>query len=191
MKVLLKAGAEGPAATSILVLPREAETTFETLSGEAEHRGFVAEVEKSVVSAAISAAVMNRGYQGRSAETLFEATESMARALNPCEVGSRIGLRFLGRSCSLDVSQAKSINRAPGLDEGDQVTIGPPVAETFVNARGCVISIRGEAVQVELDAGDRERIERSTIRRLPPVTIFPRVCVERADSDGLDSPLKL
>lgn len=125
MRVLLKEGAEEATATSILLAPQEAETTF--VAGEAERNGIV---------------VDSHGW-------------------------------------ALDTSQAKLLDRAPRLAEGEQIAVGPPVAETFVNARGRVVSIRGDGVQVELDAGDRERIERSTTRRLPAVTTFPRRCVER------------
>lgn len=179
MRVLLKAGTEEAGASTILVLLQGGETTFETLSGEAERQGVLAEVERSAVGSAISAAVIGRGARGRSAETLLAAAEWMARALGPYEVDSRIGLHFHDRGCALDTSQARWIDRAPGLAEGELVTLGPPISETFVNARGRVVSIRGEGVGVELDADDRERIERSTIRRLPPVMTFPRLCVER------------
>jgi hypothetical protein len=184
MRVLLKASAEEAGASTILVLPPEGETMFETVSGEAERHGTVGEVERSAVGRAISAAVLGRGPRGRSAETLFGAAEWMARALGPYEVGSRIGLHLHGRGCTLDTSQANRIDRAPGLAEGDEITLGPPISETFINARGRVLSIRGDGVQVELDAGDRDRIERSTIRRFSPVTTFPRLCVERVTARG-------
>ena len=180
MRILLREGAEHAGAASILVLPQEGETTFETLSGQAERQGIVTEFERLLVGRAIGAAFTGRGRPSRSAQTLFEWTEWMARALGPYETGSRIGLRFLRRGCALDTSQAEQIDRAPGLAEGQQITLGPPISETYMNARGRVVSLRGERVEVELDAGDRERIERSTIRPLPSPMTFPRLCVERA-----------
>jgi hypothetical protein len=178
MRVLLKEGAKEATAMSVLVVPQHAEATLVTLCGVVELHGIVGEADRAAVGKAIAAAIAHRPGD-RSAETLLEEAEWMARALGPYEVGSRIGLRFLSRGWALDTSQAATIDRAPGLAEGEEIAVGPPVAEAFVNARGRVVSIRGDGVQVELDAGDRERIERSTISKLPAVTTFPRHCAER------------
>jgi len=58
--------------------------------------------------------------------------------------------------------------------------VGPTISpRTFLNARGRVVSIKGDKVQVELDAGDRDRIERATGKPERETIPFPLVCVEK------------
>ena len=64
------------------------------------------------------------------------------------------------------------------LSRDGVVAIGPPMAESLVNARGRVTSFLGASVWVELDPADRDRIERSTSRKLPPESLVPRYCIE-------------
>jgi hypothetical protein len=61
------------------------------------------------------------------------------------------------------------------------VAIGPSVSpKVFMNARGRVEYIRCDnTVEVELDASDRDRIERATGKRVPKVRKFPRACIEK------------
>lgn len=177
MRILLTAGATEPTPATILIIRQEAETVFETISGDAYRRGVVAEVEHRVVGAAIAAA-MGSARRGRSPSEVFEDADWLARALSPYEPGSEIGLEILRNGWTLDTSRATWTDRAPGVSEGDVVVIGPPMPESLVNARGRVASFREESVWVDLDPADRERIERSTARKLPPASLVLRYCIE-------------
>ena len=183
MKVLLKEGAEKATAASILVLPQLIETTLETLSGEAvSDGGIVAEADYAVVGAAINTGAKERAAQSITAKTLLKEVKWMAKALGEYEIGSKIGLHITGRGCALDDSEAKRINRAEGLSEGDVIAVGPTISpRTLMNARGRVVSISGDRVEVELEAGDPDRIERATGKELAEHTSFPLVCVEKVE----------
>lgn len=181
MRVLLKEGAEKATAASILVLPQLGETTLETLSGEAvSNGGIVAEAEYAVVAGAINTGAGDRAAQAITPKKLLKEVEWMAKALGPYEIGSKIGLRFTGRGCALDDSEAQRMNRAEGLAEGDTIAVGPTISpRTFMNARGKVVSIKGERVEVELDPGDRDRIQRATGKGVTEHPTFPLACVEK------------
>ncbi|HEY2333624.1 MAG TPA: hypothetical protein VGH58_01280 [Solirubrobacterales bacterium] len=181
MRVLLKEGAEKATAASILVLPQEIETTFGTLSGEAvPEGGIVAQADYSTVARAVATGAKDRAAQSATPEELFKQAVWMARVLSSYEVGSKIGLQIIGRGWALDASEAKRIDRAEGLSVGDAIAVGPTIdSQTLINARGRVVSFIGERVWVELDAGDRDRIERATARKQPKCLSFPRLCVEK------------
>lgn len=178
MRVLLREGAERPSAESIVIFPHEIETSPVTLCGEAARGGIVAEADTSPLEI-VNRLITRCGPQADEPEKLIWEVTWMAKALGPYEVGSRIGIHLFANGWSLDTSEATPIDRAPGLAEGDAISIGPPQEDAFVNARGTVASLAGELVWVELDAGDRERIERTVIKRLPRRMSFPRLCVER------------
>jgi hypothetical protein len=183
MRVLLKDRAEKATATSILVLSQEIETTFETLSGEAvPDGGIVAEADYSAVAHAVNAGAKDRATQAITPKALLKQVEWMARALSPYELGSRIGLRIVGHGWALDDSEAKRIDRAEGLSEGDTIAVGPSISpKRFMNARGHVISINDESVLVELEPGDRDRIRRATGKEQAKHVSFPRICVEKVE----------
>jgi hypothetical protein len=181
MRVLLKEGAERATAASILVLPKEVETTFVTLSGEGVPRGgIVAEADYWIVVDAVNTAAKGRAAQTITAKKLLKQVKWMNRALCPYETGSKIGLHILSHGWTLDVSEAKPINRTEGFSEGDTIVVGPAISSMkLMNARGRVVSINSESALIELEAGDRERIERATGRRLPKHTSFSLVSVEK------------
>ncbi len=182
MRVLLKEDAEKATAASILVLPQEIETTFETLSGEAvPDGGIVAEADYSTVALAVNTGAKDRA-QTITPKKLLKQVEWIARALSPYEVGSKIGLHIVGDGWALDASKAKRIDRAEGLSEGDTIAVGPTISpRRFMNARGRVISINDESVLVELEAGDRDRIHRATGKEQAKCVSFPLVCVEKVE----------
>jgi hypothetical protein len=181
MRVLLKDGAEKATAATIIVIPQEIETTFVTLAGEAvPEGGIVSEADYSTVALAVDTGAKHHSTQTATSNELFEQAVWMARILSAYEVGSRIGLHIIGRGWALDTLEAKRIDRAEGLAEGDRIAVGPTIdSQMLVNARGRVISFNDEAVWTELDAGDRDRIERATARTQPKCLSLPRVCVEK------------
>jgi hypothetical protein len=181
MKVLLTEGTEEASAASILVIPQVPETTFETLSGKAQDRGIVAEAHYAAVMKAVNTAVWERAVPRITSEGLLKEAEWMARALDTYEVGSRILLGVTDRGWYFDASQAKRVDRAVGLAEGDVIAVGPSASREWLNARGRVVSIGPEQVHVELQAGDRERIERATCKKLPERTVFSRFLVEKVE----------
>lgn len=183
MRVLLKEGAEKATAATIIVLPQEVETTFATLAGEAvPEGGIVGEADYSAVALAVGTGAKHHATQTATSKELLEQAVWMARILSSYEVGSKIGLHIIGHGWALDTSEAKRINRAEGLAEGDRIAVGPTIGpQTLVNARGRVVSFSEERVWVELDAGDRDRIERATARTQPKCSSFPRVCVEKVE----------
>ena len=188
MKVLLKDGAEEATATSVLIVPRRIDDAFETLSGEAVPHGFVAEADEGPLRAAINAGARERGDQFLTAKDLQKETQWMSKALAELEVGSKIGLTDKGGgTLTLDVSEAKKINRAEGLAVGDLVAIGPWISpKAIMNARGRVVSIEGDTVDIALDAGDRDRYERATGKPLSRQTTFHISTIEKV-AEGSDS----
>lgn len=180
MRVLLKEGADEATAATILVLPQLIETTLETLSGEAvSDGGIVAEAEYEVIADAINTGARSRDAQSISPKRLLKEVEWIARAISPYEIGSKIGLRVTASGCALDDSLAKRTNRAEGLAEGDTIAVGPVSPKKFLNARGWVIAIEGDRVEVELEAGDRDRIQRTDGKEVPKRTTFPLSCIEK------------
>lgn len=186
MKVLLKDAAEEATATSVLIIPRRIDDAFETLSGEAVPHGFVAEADEGPLIDAINAGARERGDQFLTAKDLQKETQWMSKALAELEVGSKIGLMDKGGgTLTLDVSEAKKINRAEGLAVGDLVAIGPWISpKTIMNARGRVVSIKGDKVGVAVDAGDRDRYERLTGKQLAQRTTFPLNTIEKVPEGG-------
>jgi hypothetical protein len=178
MKVLLKEGAKKATATTILILPRLDGKTLETLAGKAVPHGIVAEADDKAVLDAVNAC--DRTEQFISGRDLYKAARWMYKALGEYENGSKMSLEQTDRGNTLDDSEAKRINRVEGLTKGDTIAVGPTISpRTFLNARGRVVSIKGDKVEVKLDAGDRDRIERATGNLERETIPFPLVCVEK------------
>jgi hypothetical protein len=177
MRVLLKEGSEGPSAASSLYIPQEPETVFVTIAGESAREGIVGDVRRAAVIRALSSVGFKHNVD---LTAMLKDLEWLARALSAYEVGSPIGLHILARGWALDHSKATRVDRAKGLREGDTITVGPTISpREFCNARGRVVSIDGELVWVELDDGDRDRIERATSSSVKVPTSLPLACVER------------
>lgn len=174
MKVLLHDGATKATAQTMIVIALEVEAVLCTLAGRPVRLGIVAEADGTDVQTAVAAALPG--------ERTWDEVTWMARALGSWEVGSRIGLNIFPRGWALDTSEAIRVERAMGLRKGDTVIIGPPADEEIMNARGRVISMTGDLVGVELASGDRDRLERSRVRKVPAVVYPPRHCVEKASS---------
>ncbi len=178
MKVLLREGAKKATATTILILPRLGGSTLETLAGKAVPHGIVAEADDKAVLDAVNAC--NRTDEFITGRELYKAATWMYKALGEYEDGSKIGLRVTGRGNALNDSEAKRVNRTEGLAKGDTVAVGPTISPgTYMNARGRVVAVKGDKVQVELDAGDRDRLERATGKPQRKTVPFPLVCVEK------------
>ncbi len=182
MRVLLKEGADAATSESILVLPQLTGATLETLSGDAVAKGVVAEVDGKTVTSALEAGARARKDEFVTAIDLRKGVNWLHKALTVYELGSKIGLKPTPRGFTLDESEAKLINRAVGLANGDTIGVGPRISpKAFMNARGRVLSIKGDKVEVKLEAGDRDRIQRATGKELPEHTTFPLACVEKVE----------
>jgi hypothetical protein len=180
MRVLLKEGADAATSESILVLPQLTGSMFETLSGESVSKGVVAEVDRKTVTSALNAGARSRKDEFVTAKDLQKDVKWLAKAVGEYELGSKIGLEPTPRGFMLDESEAKRINRAEGLTTGDTIAIGPTISpKTFMNARGRVVSTKGDKVEVRLDDGDRDRIQRATGKGVAEITTIPRNGVEK------------
>jgi hypothetical protein len=179
MRVLLKEGAAGATPDSILVLPRTGDT-LETLTGDPVAKGLVTEVDEPTVFGALADAVRARSDEFLSAKDLKRVLKWLHKATGDYEAGSKIGLTPTPRGFVIDDSEASRIERAANLAEGDTIAIGPPIKpKTYLNARGSVISIIGDRVEVELDRGDRDRLERATGKPIPERPKIPLACIEK------------
>jgi len=82
---------------------------------------------------------------------------------HPVQLDPAPGAPDLADLYVLDDSEATRIDRAKGLKVGERVAIGPAAKpKVLVNAHGTAIAIDGKKVEVEIDAGDRDRLERAT-----------------------------
>jgi hypothetical protein len=182
MRVLLKEGATKASETTILVLPPLAGDEFETLSGEKASRGIVAEANSKEVVRAVGAAVKQRDDPYLNSKDLLKDLRWLNKALAEYEKGSRIGLKAKGGSYVLDESEAKFVDRAEGLAEGDAVAIGPTITpRSLTNVHGKVVSIEGDQVTIEVDAGDRDRFERSVGKGLHERITVDIRCAEKVE----------
>lgn len=182
MRVLLIKPDAEPSSRSILVLPQLGGSDFETLAGERVDLGFVAEVPGEPLTEAVYAGAKERGDDDTTAKDLTDDVRWLHKALADYELGSKIGLNIdaRGEGYLLDDSHATRINRAEGLKEGDEVAIGPAIRpKTFFNAHGRVVSIDGDMVQVHLDPGDRDRVERGTGKTAKETMSFPFAGLEK------------
>ncbi|HUC06494.1 MAG TPA: hypothetical protein VMR96_00245 [Solirubrobacterales bacterium] len=119
--------------------------------------------DEKTLTTAIKAGVKKRGNDYVDTKALVKGVQWMDKALADYEQGSKIGLDVSKSGYALDDSEATPINRAEGLTEGDTVAIGPRVSpKALMNARGQILSIDGDKVEVELEAGDRDRFQRAT-----------------------------
>jgi hypothetical protein len=127
---------------------------------------------------------LKAGARRRAGEFGFSGTRDLrdlAEALVEFELDSQFCLKVKGDSYALDDSKATRIDLAERLTWEDRVVIGPSVTpKTFMNARGRVDYVNTDnTVGVELDAGDRDRIERATGEQVPMLIKFPRACIEK------------
>jgi hypothetical protein len=164
MRVLLTSTDATPTAHTILVLPQDGDgDSFETLSGESVEAGFVTEAENELLTEAVNGSARERAKQGINAKALAADIRWLHNKLAECEHGSKLGLILERGGYVLDDSEATRIDRAKGLKEGDRIAVGPAAkSNTLINAHGMVIAIDGKQVEVEIDAGDRDRLERAT-----------------------------
>lgn len=182
MRVLLKDATKEPTAENILVSPQRTVDSFETLSGATAPFGFLADVDYETVTRAVKVGSRRRAGEFRfSIQGMAQDLRKLAEELGKYELGSKLGLRVKGDSYVLIDGEATRIDRAGGLTWEDRVAIGPLVSpKVFMNARGRVEYIRCDGtVEVELDASDRDRIERATGKRVPKVRKFPLACIEK------------
>lgn len=176
MRALLTKPDAEPSAETVLVLPQLGGEDFETLAGERVGFGFVAEVPGEPLTEAVYAGTKKRDDDDTTAKDLTDDVRWLHKALADYELGSKMGLSIdpRGDGYLLDDSEATRINRTEGLEEGDEVAIGPAIRpKTFFNAHGRVVSIDGDTVQVQLDPGDRDRVERGTGKTAKEVMSFP------------------
>jgi hypothetical protein len=182
MRVLLKEGATKATETTILVLPQLDGAEFETLSGKKVPRGIVAEADPKEVTAAVGIGAKKRGNPYVTAKELFKDLRWLNKALAAYEEGSPIGLKTQGGTYVLDESEAKFIDRAEGLAEGDAVAVGPTIKpRSLTNIHGKVISIKGDKVTIEVDAGDRDSFERAVGKDLTEQITIPLGCAEKVE----------
>ena len=182
MRVLLTEPGAHPIAATILVVPQVGGSAFETLSGRRQATGVVAEADNETLVKALSAGLGERDDYAVSAEKMRGDLRWIHKELADYEPGSKIGLGVdpKGRGYVLDGSEAVRINRAEGLAEGDAVAIGPKARpKALFNARGRVISINGAEVEVQVDPGDRDRIERATGKTVDERMTFHILLIER------------
>ncbi len=180
MRVLLKEGADAATSDSILVLPQLTGSTLETLAGDPVAKGLVAEVDSRSVTAALNAGARSRKDEFVTAKNLQKDVRWLSKAIADYEIGAKIGLTPTARGFALDVSEANRINRAEGLAPDDKIAVGPNVSpKAWMNAHGRVLSINGGRVEVELDPGDRDRLQRATGKEITERTSLPLTCVEK------------
>jgi hypothetical protein len=180
MRVLLKEGADAATSDSILVLPQGLGNTLETLAGDPVAKGLVAEVDERTVTSALNTAARSRKDEFVSAKDLQKDVRWLNKAIGEYEVGAKIGLTPTARGFALDVSEATRINRADGLAVDDEIAVGPNISpKAWMNAHGRVVSIKGGRVEVQLDPGDRDRLQRATGKEIPERPALPLGSVEK------------
>lgn len=185
MRVLLTSTDADPTSDTILVLPQDGTgDNFETLTGDRFAAGFAAEADNALLTEAVNASARQRADEGVRAEGLAADVRWLHKALADCEPGSKIALKVERGGYVLDDSQATRIDRAKGLRVGDRVAIGPAVAarkKILVNAHGKALAIDGKQVEVEIDAGDRDRLERATGETVRETETFHIGFLEKLD----------
>lgn len=182
MKVLLKQGAEAATPATILLPAVLRNAAFESLIGEAiafGEKAILADADEPSVLAAVNEATRERE-DGVTAKQLAGHLRHLNKALADYETGSKIGLQDADEGVGFEVSEARRVNRAKELAKNDLVVAGPSIRPLpYMNARGKVVSIGGGNVEVELDPGDRDRIERARGRRIAACLTMPVSCVEK------------
>jgi hypothetical protein len=178
MKILLKEGASTATHQTILVLPQGLGTKFETLAGDEVDAGIVSEADSASLNAAINTGARERDDERIPPQHLLKEVTWMAKALGELEPGSPIGLISTRKGYKLDVSKAQRITYAEGLKEGDLIVVGSKAPQAYMNARGWVTSINGERVEVELEAADRDRIQRVLGKDVPTPLSIHIECLE-------------
>jgi hypothetical protein len=183
MKVLLKEGADTPTPATILVPSSRGEAAFETLIGEtlpSIGKGVIAEFDEPAVIAAVNEAAAERDDEFVTAKDLARHLRHLNKGFGDYEIGSKIGLQETDGRVLFDDSGARRVNRAEGLAKGDLIAVGPSVRpKAYMNARGTIDSIGGGTVEIILDAGDRDRIERDRGKRVAERLTMPVGCAEK------------
>jgi len=182
MKVLLKEGSDRPTPATILV-PSWRGDAFETLIGEtipATRKGVIAESPEGPIVDAVHVAAKERDNPIVSSKDFIGSLRHLNKGLGDYEIGSKIGLKEVKGRTVFDDSEAKRVDRAGGLARGDQIAIGPSIRpKAYMNARGTVVSVGGGKVEVDLDPGDLDRIERERGKPIAERQSIPVSCVEK------------
>lgn len=180
MWVLLKEGARTATLNSILVAPRVGRCTLETLRGKPVAKGIVARIDERAVTTAVERAASVRREESVSSEEMLRDLRKLHSALGDYKVGSKIGLQPSRGALTLDVSEATAIDRAADLAIGDTIAIGPAISPlAWMSARGRVLWFEAAGVIVELDPGDRNRLERALGREVSQQPTIPFESVEK------------
>jgi hypothetical protein len=186
MKILLTDVSADPGPDTLVVFPGRPNGSLTTLRGDHAHRAFIAQAHSRDVEQAVHRAITGPEEDGEDrwdeVDDLLHDLSSMARSLLGYRDGSPVGVRAVNDFVtSLDLSEAGEL--VPDLAVGDPVVITAPSDRNLVNARGRVGSIVGRRVLVELDRGDRDRLERSWGQDMESATIsVPRRWVEPVET---------
>ena len=182
MRVLLTDPDAEPSSATVLVFSQVGGSSFETLAGESVDAGFVAEVDGDVLTDAVYSGARERDDEYVTPKNLTDDVRRIHRALADFQPGSKFGVKMNpgGDGYTLDDTEATQINRAEGLEVGDEVAVGPSVSpKTFFNAHGKAVSITGDTVEVALDPGDRDRVARATGKTVSETISFPLAGLEK------------
>lgn len=180
MKILLTQGAEGATADTIVVLPMALGRTFETLTGDPVDNGFVGEADADTVTEALRAALTTRRDEFISAKDVLKDLRWLSKALVDCTLGSKVGMAVTPAGFKLNFSEATRIDRAENLAVGDPIAVGPNISpKAWMNVHGRVTAIRGDRVVVDLDPGDRDRLQRAIAKRVAAQATLPISSVEK------------
>jgi hypothetical protein len=182
MKILLTEVSVDPGPDTLVVFPGGTDAKLTTLRGALVSRAFVARAHARDVGKAVDEAIIG---PGETEEECWDAVDDMlhdlssvARSLLGYRDGSPVGVQAVNDFVtSLDLSEASEM--VPTLAVGDPVVITAPSDRNLVNARGRVGAIVGGRVLVDLDPGDRDRLERSCGQEMESGTVsVPRRWVE-------------
>jgi hypothetical protein len=183
MKVLLKEGASTPTPANILIPSLSEDATFETLIGEtipSADKGVIAEFDEASVIEAVNEAAGERDDAILTPKELVSHLRHLNKGFGNYEVGSKIGLQGTKGQVLYDNSEAVLVDRAKGLTKGDQIAVGPSIRpKAYMNARGTVVSVGGGKVEIDIDPGDRDRVERDRGKRVAERLTMPVACVEK------------
>jgi hypothetical protein len=182
MKILLTDISADPGPDTLIVFPGGPDASLTTLRGDHVRRAFIAQAHPRDVEQAVDEAIIGPGETEEdrwdAVDDMLHDLSSLARSLLGYRDGSPVGVATVNDFVtSLDLSGAGEL--VSDLAVGDPVVIAAPSDRNLVNARGRVGSIRGRRVLVDLDPGDRDRLERSCGREMESGTIsVPRRWVE-------------
>lgn len=186
MKILLTDVSSDPGPDTLVVFSGGPDAPLTTLRGDRVSRAFIAQAHSRDVEDAVDRTIAGPEETGEDrwdeVDDLLHDLSSMARSLLGYRDGSPAGVGAVNDFVtSLDLSDASEL--VPDLAVGDPVVITAPSDRNLVNARGRVGSIRRKRVLVELDPGDRVRLERSWGQDMESATIsVPRRWVEPVET---------